>query len=69
MKKYAQIEVGDIVWFYDPLAKATRRKGDQRQHGVVTGTWANVLHVSCFNNGRNEALFPQTYNVYWGVLK
>jgi hypothetical protein len=54
-----QYNVGDIVWF---------RRGRNKEYGLITQVYSNVVHISCFRNGELDALFPQTFGTYWGVV-
>lgn len=58
-------KIGDIIWF---LSRTSRRVTD-KEYGVVTATYVNVVHAVAFKNNQQEAFFPQTYGVYWGVIK
>jgi hypothetical protein len=68
MKKksnYNDVKVGDIIWFLDRYS----RRATDKEYGVITGAWVNLVHASCFKNGSQEAFFPGTFGTYWGVIK
>lgn len=58
-------KVGDIIWF---LSRTSRRATD-KEYGVVTAVYVNIVHATCFKNNELEAFFPQTFGTYWGVMK
>jgi len=57
--------IGDIIWF---LSRTSRRASD-KEYGIVTATYVNVVHVIAFKDGKLEGFFPQTFGTYWGVVK
>ena len=57
--------IGDIIWF---LSRTSRRAAD-KEYGIITATYVNVVHAVAFKDGKQEAFFPQTFGTYWGVLK
>ena len=57
--------IGDIIWF---LSRTSRRAAD-KEYGIITATYVNVVHAVAFKDGKQEAFFPQTFGTYWGVVK
>jgi hypothetical protein len=61
----AKANIGDIIWF---LSRTSRRATD-KEYGIITATYVNVVHAVAFKDGKQEAFFPQTFGTYWGVIK